>query len=132
VSVHRSNSKNFEVLTAGLVRLSRSPARSYRSWSAEEKVRIIAEARVPGAKVSAIARSNRVGPSQLFARRRNAVASGLFAWARTGSGEAVKFVRFEAARIDMIEIIVGEVVVRDGGDVEAARLAEVIRAFCRA
>jgi transposase len=74
-----SDSRSFEVLTAGLVRLSSSPARSYRSWSDEEKARIVEQALVAGANVSAIARSNGLDPSQLFAWRRKAVVSGAVA-----------------------------------------------------
>ena len=43
-----SDSKSFEVLTASPVRLSSSPARSYRSWSDEEKARIVGETLVAG------------------------------------------------------------------------------------
>src|SRR4051794_7922982 len=53
-----SDSKSFEVLTASPVRLSSSPARSYRSWPDEEKARIVGDTLVAGANVSAIARSN--------------------------------------------------------------------------
>ena len=132
MSEHRSDSRNFEVLTASPVRLSKSPSRSYRSWSDEEKVRIVGEALAPGANVSAIARSNGLDPSQLFTWRRKAIASGMVAAANTASSEAVKFVRFDAVRSAMIEIVVGEVVVRAGVDVEDARLIEVIRAVRRA
>jgi Transposase len=52
-----SDSRSFEVLTANPVRLSSSPARSYRSWSDEEKARIVEQTLVAGANVSAIARS---------------------------------------------------------------------------
>ena len=38
-----SDSRSFEVLTASPVRLSSSPARSYRSWSDEEKARIVGQ-----------------------------------------------------------------------------------------
>jgi transposase len=44
----------------------------------------------------------------------------------------VKFARFEAARSDMVEIVIGDVVVRAGGDVEPDRLADVIRAVRKA
>jgi transposase len=132
VSEHRSDSKSFEVLTASPVRLSKSPARSYRSWSDEEKARIVGEALMPGANVSAIARSNGVDPSQLFAWRRKAVVSGVVAPGKRVASEPVKFVRFDAARSDMVEIVIGDIVVRAGGDVEAARLVEVIRAVRRA
>src|SRR4029079_3526620 len=74
-----SDSKSFEVLSASPVRLSSSPARSYRSWSDEEKARIVGDTLVAGANVSAIARSNGLDPSQLFAWRRKAIASGVVA-----------------------------------------------------
>ena len=44
----------------------------------------------------------------------------------------VKFARFEAMRSDMVEIVIGDVVVRAGGDVEPDRLADVIRAVRKA
>ena len=69
-----SDSKSFEVLTASPVRLSSSPGRSYRSWSDEEKARIVGDTLVAGANVSAIARSNGLDPSQLFTWRRKAIA----------------------------------------------------------
>ena len=49
MSERMSDSRSFEVLTASSVRLSSSPARSYRSWSAEEKSRIVGETLVAGA-----------------------------------------------------------------------------------
>ena len=132
MSEHRSDSKNFEVLMTGPVRLSKSPARSYRSWSVEEKARIVGEALAPGANVSAIARSNGVDPSQLFAWRRKALAAGGVASLKSGTSEPVNFVRFDAARSDMIEILIGNAVVRASGDVEPDRLVAVIRAVRRA
>src|SRR6476619_3886386 len=53
-----SDSRSFEVLTASPVRLSSSPARSYRSWSDEEKARIVEQTLVAGANVSSVARSD--------------------------------------------------------------------------
>ena len=44
----------------------------------------------------------------------------------------VKFTRFEAVRSDLVEIVIGDVVVRAGGDVEPDRLADVIRAVRKA
>ena len=84
---------------------------------------------LPGANVSAMARG--LDPSQLFAWRRKALGSGLVAPVSEG-GEAVKFARFEAETGEMVEIVVGDVVVRVGGEVEAERLATVIRAVRQA
>ena len=46
-----SDSKNFEVIAAAAERLSVSPGRSYRTWSREEKERIVGETFAPGANV---------------------------------------------------------------------------------
>jgi len=127
-----SDSKNFEVITAAAERLSVSPGRSYRTWSREEKERIVGETFAAGANVSAIARSHGLDPSQLFAWRRKALASGLVAPMSGARAQAVKFARFEALPGEMVEIIVGDVVVRIGGEVEAERLAAVIRAVRQA
>ena len=132
MSERMSDSRSFEVLTASPVRLSSSPARSYRSWSDEEKARIVGETLVAGANVSAIARSNGLDPSQLFAWRRKAKASGAVAPLVGAPSRPVKFARFDAMRSDMVEIVVGDVVVRAGGDVEPDRLADVIRAVRKA
>lgn len=121
-----SDSKSFEVLTASPVRLTSSPGRSYRSWSDEEKARIVGDTLVAGANVSAIARSNGLDPSQLFTWRRKAIASGVVA------PFPVRFTRFEALRSDTVEIVIGDVVVRAGGDVDPNRLADVIRAVRKA
>jgi transposase-like protein len=68
VTHHRS----FEVLTAEPVR----SRRKLRHWSDEDKARLVAEALAPGSNVSAIARSHGLDPSQVYAWRRKALASG--------------------------------------------------------
>jgi transposase len=132
VSEPMSDSRSFEVLTATPVRLSSSPGRSYRSWSDEEKTRIVGETLVAGANVSAIARSNGLDPSQLFAWRRKAIASGMLAPLGGSPSRPIKFTRFESMRSDIVEIVIGDVVVRAGGDVDLKRLADVIRAVRKA
>jgi transposase len=62
----------FEVLTAAPVRTRRRP----RDWSVDEKARLISQTLLPGANVSAIARSAGVDPSQLYGWRRQALAFG--------------------------------------------------------
>ena len=44
----------------------------------------------------------------------------------------VKFTRFESMHSDLVEIVIGDVVVRAGGDVEPNRLVDVIRAVRKA
>lgn len=128
MSAHMSDSKNFEVLTVEPVRLAHSPARRVRAWSRDAKTRIVAETFAPGANVSAIARSHGLDPSQVYAWRRKALASGMVAPLAAAPDKPVKFTRFEAVRSDMVEIVVGDVVVRAGADVDADHLTKVIRA----
>ena len=132
MSEHMSDTKNFEVITAAAERLRVSPGRSYRTWSREEKDRIVGETFALGANVSVIARSHGLDPSQLFAWRRKALASGLVAPVSGARGQAIKFARFDAVTSDMVEIVLGDVVVRVGSDVEPERLAVVIRAVRQA
>ena len=87
---------------------------------------------LPGANVSAIARSNGLDPSQLFTWRRKAIASGIVAPSAGAPSRPVKFTRFESMRSDLVEIVIGDVVVRAGVDVEPDRLADVIRAVRKA
>jgi transposase len=91
VSEHMSDTKNFEVITAAAERLSVSPGRRYRAWSREEKERVVGETFLPGANVSAIARSHGLDPSQLFAwlTQGAGVGTGRAAlWGARPSGQA--------------------------------------------
>ncbi|WP_108523313.1 transposase [Bradyrhizobium algeriense] len=131
MSEHRSDTKNFEVITATPERLPVSPGRSHRTWSREAKERIVGETFAPGANVSAIARAHGLDPSQVFAWRRKALASGIVA-PRSERARPIKFARFEAVAGETMEIVVGDVAVRIGSDVEPERLAAVIRAVRQA
>jgi transposase len=61
-----------------------------------------------------------------------AIASGVVAPLDGSPSRPVRFTRFEAIRSDTVEIVIGDVVVRAGGDVEPDRLADVIRAVRKA
>ena len=98
-----------------------------RRWSAEEKARIVEETLAPGARVSEVARRWQVCPQQVFGWRRQAMRSG----AVQAQGQAdgpVRFARFAAMSAGMVEIVVGEVVIRVGADVGAEHLVRVMRA----
>lgn len=116
--------RTFEVLTAEPVRSRRKP----RHWSDEEKAQLVADTFAPGANVSAIARSHGLDPSQLYGWRRKALSSGMVAPMAEDDTGPVKFTRFEATSGGMIEIVVGDVVVRAGGDIDPDHLARVLRA----
>ncbi|MBB4233065.1 transposase [Rhizobium mongolense] len=124
VNQHRT----FEILTAEPVRSRGKP----RHWSEEEKARLVAEALSRGANVSAIARSQGLDPSQLYAWRRKALSSGMVAPLTEEPSAPVKFTRFEAVGSSMVEIVVGDVVVRAGADVDPDHLAQILRVVRKA
>lgn len=106
--------------------LAARPLRGRRQWSEEAKARLVAETLVPGANVSAIAREAGMAPSQLFGWRRKALGKDLPA--SEDNGPAVQFTRFEPAYGAAIEIVVGDLIVRVGANVDPDHLARVIRA----
>ena len=120
--------RTFEVLTAEPVGRRRKP----RHWSEEDKARLVGEALSPGAAVSAIARSHGLDPSQVYAWRRKALASGMVAPLTAGQIKPVEFTRFETVVSDKVEIVVGDAVLRVGGDVDPDHLVKIIRAVRKA
>lgn len=106
--------------------LDARPLRGRRQWTEEAKARLVAETLVPGANVSAIARGAGIAPSQLFNWRRKALGKDLSA--SDGESPAVQFTRFDSLYGSPIEVIVGELIVRVGGNVDPDHLVRVIRA----
>ncbi|MBB4399250.1 transposase [Bradyrhizobium sp. ERR14] len=104
-------------------RLEGAPRQLRRRWSDEFKAQVVAEAQEPGASVSGIAHRIGIHPSQLFAWRRDARAERTYL-SRPSSREAAVTCMSDA----VIEIAVGEMVVRAGVDVDEAHLQRVIRA----
>ena len=87
---------------------------------------------MPGANVSAIARTAGLDPSQLYGWRRKALASGAVARLEEAPDEEVRFARFEPVAASTVEIVVRDVVVRVTGDIEADHLAKILRAVRKA
>ncbi|MCP3472126.1 transposase [Bradyrhizobium sp. CCGUVB1N3] len=104
-------------------RLEGAPRQLRRRWSDEFKAQVVTEALEPGASVSAIAHRIGIHPSQLFAWRRDARAEQLYRSRHSGCEGAVASVADA-----VIEIAIGEIVVRAGMDVDEAHLQRVIRA----
>ncbi|MDX8510025.1 transposase [Mesorhizobium captivum] len=120
--------RTFEILTAEPVR----SRRKLRHRSDEDKARLVAEASAPGSNVSAIARSHGLDPSQVYAWRRKALASGAVSPLSGGQVKPVRFTGFEAVSSEVVEIVVGDVVVRVSGDVDADRLVKIMRVVRKA
>ena len=127
MSAHMPGDRSLQLLEVRPERLDASPATARRRWSVEAKARLVEEALDPDANVSAIARRNGMSPAQLFGWRRQALASG--AVQPRGDDDApVRFARFDAVAAGIVEIAIGEVVVRVGADVGTEHLVRVMRA----
>lgn len=122
ISTPMPDNRNCQVIE----HLDARPLRGRRQWSDEAKARIVSETLVPGANVSAIARRVGIAPSQLFTWRRKAVESELSASGEDGS--APRFTRFDPVYGSPVEIVVGDLIVRVSGNVDADHLIQVIRA----
>ena len=122
MSAPSSETRTFHMIEAVADRLEGAP-RLRRRWSDEFKAQVVTEALEPGASVSAIARRIGIHPSQLFAWRRDARTERRHR-SRHWSCEGV--VASVAGAV--IEITIGEVMVRVGVDVDEAHLQRVLRA----
>ncbi|THK33666.1 IS66 family insertion sequence element accessory protein TnpB [Ensifer sp. MPMI2T] len=123
MSAPSSGTRTFHMIEAVPERLEGAPRQLRRRWSDEFKAQVVAEALEPGASVSAIAHRLGIHPSQLFTWRRAALNARKLSTeparceiAAASTGEAV------------IEVVIGDAVVRAGADVDEAHLQRVIRA----
>lgn len=123
MSAPSSETRTFHMIEAVAERLEGAPRQLRRRWSDEFKAQVVAEAQEPGASVSGIAHRIGIHPSQLFAWRRDARAERTYL-SRPSSREAAVACMSDA----VIEIAIGEVVVRASVDVDEAHLQRVIRA----
>lgn len=129
-----------------------------RRWSDDDKARIVVESLKRGANVSEVARRHGLSPQQLFGWRREARArehagraearkggrSRLPSGERGSAGRGGAFAPVVVATCaaapssppalpsSVIEIAIGDVVVRVGGPVEATLITTVLRALRRA
>lgn len=125
-SEHKSSPSSFEVIEAQVSRLDASPATPRRRWSASAKERIVAAASEPGANVSAIARTHGLSPQQVFTWRRQAAGKS-----RKRAMGGLSFAMVAVDGMDaggVVEIVVGEVLLRIGAAVPAARVKEIVQA----
>ena len=106
------------------------PDRPRRRWSVEAKMALIEETLKPGANVSAIARQAGISPAQLFGWRRKAMQAGVV------QGDPheplLGFVEVTSPSSAMVEIVIANLVVRVGADVDPDHLIRIIRAVRQA
>ena len=127
-SEHKSSTSSFEVIEGQVSPLDSSPATPRRRWSAAAKERIVAAASEPGANVSALARSNGLSPQQIFTWRRQ--ASGKPGKKNIGgtAGPSFAMVALDGVGSGVVEIVIGEVMLRFGPTVPAGRVKEILQA----
>jgi transposase len=122
--------RRLEVITGALGR---------RRWSAEAKARIVAESLGPGVVISEVARRHDLRPQQLFAWRHQARQGRLVlpadalsfvpVVAASSSSNAADAppVASPAAPAGLIEVVLGDAVVRVPPDADGKLLAKVLR-----
>lgn len=123
-----NQTRSFEVLTATPIQKRRKP----RDWPDDEKARLVAATLLPGANVASIARGEGLDPSQLYDWRRKAIASGSIAPLSKSVHAQVRFAQVEAVAGSAVEIVIGDAVVRVGGDIATERLVKILRAVRQA
>jgi len=105
-------------------RLDGAPRQLRRFWSDEFKATAVEQACQPGVNVSAVARQIGILPSQLYRWRRELLGSD-----EPGQAEETEYPQGVVSGPDpIVEIIIGDVIVRAGGHVDEAHLQRVIRA----
>jgi transposase len=127
MSAHSSGDRNIRMIEAVPVaeRLDGAPVGLRRRWSDEIKEQAVAEALVPGANVSAIARRVGIEPAQLFGWRRKALRKGLSRLTAPQPDESLESPKPASA---IIEIIVDGVIIRVEAAADETHLRRVIRA----
>ena len=130
MSAPMSEDRSFHVLEAVPHRLEGGPDRPRRRWSVEAKMALIEETLKPGANVSAIARQAGISPAQLFGWRRKAMQAGVIQ--SDAHEQRLGFVEVTPTSSSMIEIVVADVVVRVGPDIDQNHLVNILRAVRQA
>lgn len=111
---------SFQLVEAEIERFDGAPVGERRRWSDEFKAQAVAAALDPGVNVSALARRLGISPPQLFGWRKAFLKkqeADIMAGAPT------------PMPTPMMEIVVGEVLIRVGADVNEATLRRILRAM---
>lgn len=124
MSAARSGDRSFHMIEALAIpeRLEGAPTQVRRRWSDELKEQVVAESFMPGANVSAIARRIGIEPSQLFAWRKAMRKRSIGDLRQRDDGVAA-----EDGGV-IVEIVVGDIVIRTDATIGERRLQGLIRA----
>ena len=100
-----------------------------RRWSDDFMARAVAAALEPGANISAIARSLKISPSQLFGWRRLARRGVV---GRGCCDDVAKEGQADSDRLERVEIEIGDALVRVSADIREDDLRRLLRAVRQA
>ena len=106
---------SFQLVEAVVGRFDGAPVSERRRWSEEFKAKAVAAALEPGVNVSALARRLGISPPQLFG------------WRKTFLNKQNEDVP-AGSPASVVEIAVGDVVIRVSSDLEEAALRRILRA----
>ena len=106
---------SLQLVEAVIERFDGAPVGERRRWSDEFKAQAVTAALEPGVNVSGLARRLGISPPQLFGWRK------AFLKKQDADVPAV-------AATSLVEIVVGEVTIRVGADVNEAALRRILRA----
>lgn len=106
---------SLQLVEAVIERFNGAPVGERRRWSDEFKAQAVTAALEPGVNVSGLARRLGISPPQLFGWRK------AFLKKQDADVPAV-------AATSLVEIVVGEVTIRVGADVNEAALRRILRA----
>ena len=106
---------SLQLVEAVIERFDGAPVGERRRWSDEFKAHAVAAALEPGVNVSALARRLGISPPQLFGWRK--------AFLKKQNADAPA-----GTPTPMVEIVVGEVLIRVGPDLSEAVLRRILRA----
>lgn len=123
MSAPSSGTRTFHMIEAVADRFEGAPRQLRRRWSDDFKARAVAETLEPGSSVSAIARRLDTHPSQLFGWRRAALGPH-----KESTGSSGHKAITPSAGVAIIEVLIGDAVVRAPIDADEAHLQRVIRA----